>query len=88
MTKSMHTAPVLVLKFGGTSVADSAAMRRVAEIVRNAGADGSRAVVVTSAMSKVTDGLLDASCFPSPPGGGSTRCSGRPRATSRICSAW
>jgi aspartate kinase len=59
MTKSMNTAPILVLKFGGTSVADAAAMRRVAEIVRNAGAEGARPVVVTSAMSKVTDGLLD-----------------------------
>jgi aspartate kinase len=59
MTKSMQTAPILVLKFGGTSVADAAAMRRVAEIVRAAGADGGRPVVVTSAMSKVTDGLLD-----------------------------
>src|SRR5688500_17625916 len=59
MTKSMQTAPVLVLKSGGTSVADAEAMRRVADIVRAAGADGSRPTVVTSAMSKVTDGLLD-----------------------------
>lgn len=59
MTKSSSTAPILVLKFGGTSVADAAAMRRVADIVRDAGAGGARPVVVTSAMSKVTDGLLD-----------------------------
>jgi aspartate kinase len=59
MTGSMNAAPILVLKFGGTSVADATAMRRVAEIVRAAGADGARPVVVTSAMSKVTDGLLD-----------------------------
>ena len=51
--------PIVVLKFGGTSVADPAAIRRVAEIVRAAAAGGSRPVVVTSAMSKVTDGLLD-----------------------------
>ena len=59
MKKSVETAPIVVLKFGGTSVADAAAMRRVAEIVRAAGADGSRPAVVTSAMSKVTDGLLE-----------------------------
>jgi aspartate kinase len=59
MTKPVATAPILVLKFGGTSVADATAMRRVADIVRRAGADGCRPVVVTSAMSKVTDGLLD-----------------------------
>ena len=53
------SAPTVVLKFGGTSVADPTAIRRVAEIVRAAGAGGDRPVVVTSAMSKVTDGLLD-----------------------------
>jgi aspartate kinase len=52
-------APIHVLKFGGTSVADPDAIRRVAEIVRAARSGGSRPVVVTSAMSKVTDGLLD-----------------------------
>ncbi len=52
-------APIHVLKFGGTSVADPDAIRRVAEIVRADLNGGSRPVVVTSAMSKVTDGLLD-----------------------------
>ena len=52
-------APILVLKFGGTSVAGPVAIRRVADIVRDAGRDGGRPVVVTSAMSKVTDGLID-----------------------------
>lgn len=55
----MNASPILVLKFGGTSVADAAAMQRVAQIVTRAGADGCRPVVVASAMSKVTDGLLD-----------------------------
>ena len=54
-----QAAPIVVLKFGGTSVADPKAMRRVAEIVRAAAVGGNRPVVVTSAMSKVTDGLLD-----------------------------
>ena len=49
----------MVLKFGGTSVADATAMQRVARIVRAAGTQGSRPVVVTSAMSRVTDGLID-----------------------------
>lgn len=48
--------PVVVMKFGGTSVADAAAIRRVAGIVA---AERARApVVVVSAMSGVTDRLL------------------------------
>jgi len=47
-----------VLKFGGTSVEDAAAFRRVADIVRAHG--GRRAVVVVSAMSRMTDALLAA----------------------------
>jgi aspartate kinase len=50
---------VLVLKFGGTSVADAAAIGRVARIVR-AASGGARPVVVTSALGGVTDGLLAA----------------------------
>ena len=46
----------LVMKFGGTSVADAAAMARVVDIVRSA-APGPT-VVVVSAMSGVTDELL------------------------------
>lgn len=49
---------VVVMKFGGTSVEDAAAFRRVAEIARGAG-DRPR-VVVTSAMSRGTDALLGA----------------------------
>lgn len=49
---------ILVLKFGGTSVADASAFRRAGDIVAAAGGGGGRPVVVTSAMSGVTDGLL------------------------------
>jgi aspartate kinase len=47
-----------VMKFGGTSVKDAEAFRRVAEIVL--GEKENSPVVVTSAMSKVTDALLNA----------------------------
>jgi aspartate kinase len=49
---------VPVMKFGGTSVGDGAAIRRVVEIVRSEIARGSAPVVVVSAMSGVTDRLL------------------------------
>jgi aspartate kinase len=50
---------MVVQKFGGTSVADPAAIRRLIEIVRTARTrDGSGPAVVVSAMSGVTDGLL------------------------------
>ena len=50
---------MVVQKFGGTSVADPEAIRRLIEIVRTARArDGHGPVVVVSAMSKVTDALL------------------------------
>jgi aspartate kinase len=50
---------MVVQKFGGTSVADPEAIRRLIEIVRTARTrDGRGPVVVVSAMSKVTDGLL------------------------------
>lgn len=47
---------MIVAKFGGTSVADASAIRRLAEIIRARVAD--RPVVVVSALAKVTDGLL------------------------------
>ena len=50
---------MVVQKFGGTSVADPPAIRRLIEIVRTARArDGRGPAVVVSAMSKVTDTLL------------------------------
>src|ERR1044071_4516136 len=48
----------VVMKFGGTSVADAAAFENVARIVANE-RDASR-VVIVSAMSGVTDSLLAA----------------------------
>ena len=50
----------LVLKFGGTSVKDAAAMTQVARIVAAAEAGVQPLVVVVSAMSGVTDALLAA----------------------------
>jgi len=47
---------MIVMKFGGTSVQDSKAIDRVAQIVQGRLAD--RPVVVVSAMAKVTDSLL------------------------------
>jgi aspartate kinase len=50
---------MVVQKFGGTSVADPAAIRRLIEIVRTArDRDGRGPAVVVSAMSGVTDALL------------------------------
>ena len=50
---------MVVQKFGGTSVADPVAIRRLIEIVRAARTrDGRGPAVVVSAMSGVTDGLL------------------------------
>ena len=46
-----------VLKFGGSSVADATAMSRVLDIVGGA-LDGGRVVLVSSAISGCTDGLL------------------------------
>jgi aspartate kinase len=49
---------VVVMKFGGTSVQDEAAIRRLIEIVRSR--RGVQPVVVVSALGKVTDQLLEA----------------------------
>ena len=48
-----------VMKFGGTSVGDAACIRRVVDIVRRSSAE-SDIVVVVSAMSGVTNKLIDA----------------------------
>jgi aspartokinase/homoserine dehydrogenase 1 len=50
---------VLVMKFGGTSVGSAARIRAAAELIRKA-RGGRPVVVVVSAMSKITDLLLDA----------------------------
>src|SRR5262245_837233 len=50
---------MVIQKFGGTSVADPEAIRRLIEIARTARArDGRGPVLVVSAMSRVTDALL------------------------------
>jgi bifunctional aspartokinase / homoserine dehydrogenase 1 len=51
--------PLQVMKFGGTSVADAACIRNVAQIVRSAAVANS-VVVVVSAMSGVTNKLVEA----------------------------
>jgi aspartate kinase len=51
---------LVVMKFGGTSVEDPAAIRRTADIVKGRVAHGKSPVVVVSAMAKVTDQLLRA----------------------------
>ncbi len=48
----------VVMKFGGTSVEDAAAMHRTAAIVAARRARGLQPIVVVSAMAKVTDQLL------------------------------
>ena len=54
----MTTPQTVVMKFGGTSVGDARAFRRVLELVR--AERDSRPVVVVSAMSRFTDALLAA----------------------------
>ena len=49
----------LVMKFGGTSVGSAYAMGQMAAIVRNSRQDWPRVVVVVSALTKVTDLLLE-----------------------------
>jgi len=51
---------LVVMKFGGTSVEDAAAIGRTAAIVAGRVASGKSPVVVVSAMAKVTDQLLRA----------------------------
>lgn len=59
MQKSAEMAPrSIVMKFGGTSLEDAVAIRRAAQIVRHR--LNHRPVVVVSALSNVTDELLEA----------------------------
>ena len=51
--------PLLIMKFGGTSVGDAGCIRRVAQIVREASRDNS-IVAVVSAMGGVTNHLIEA----------------------------
>ncbi len=58
--KSSPAAPIVVMKFGGTSVQDAVAITRSIDIVRERRERGFSPVVVVSAMSGVTNQLLDA----------------------------
>lgn len=51
--------PVVVMKFGGTSVADSERLKRVARRAVSAHEAGNHVVVVASAMGKSTDHLIE-----------------------------
>ncbi len=51
---------LIVMKFGGTSVADGARMLNVAELTQRESARGHQVVVVVSAISGVTNTLIDA----------------------------
>jgi aspartate kinase len=55
----MNPQKTLVMKFGGTSVGTPAAMAQAAELVRQARQEWHRMVVVTSALSTVTNLLLE-----------------------------
>ena len=51
--------PLRIMKFGGTSVGDATRIRKVVEIIREAARE-SEVVVVVSAMSGVTNRLIEA----------------------------
>ncbi len=55
----------LVMKFGGTSVGSADALAKVTQIVKDARAEYPRMVVITSAMSAVTNLLLDSTTLAS-----------------------
>ena len=54
----MQPAPIIVQKYGGSSVADAGRIQRVAERVKKTREGGKRVVVVVSAMGDTTDELL------------------------------
>ena len=59
------TSSTLVMKFGGTSVGSPEALSHAAEIVQDSKADWKRIIVVTSALSGVTDMLLESATLAS-----------------------
>jgi aspartokinase/homoserine dehydrogenase 1 len=63
--KSPSNKPVgtLVMKFGGTSIGDAAAMAQAVSIVCQARSDWPRLIVVTSALTGMTDLLLDSASY-------------------------
>ena len=50
---------LLVLKFGGSSVATSTRIKNVSEIIARLRSENNRVVVVTSAMQGTTDHLIE-----------------------------
>ncbi|HET9911587.1 MAG TPA: aspartate kinase, partial [Anaerolineales bacterium] len=54
----MMATQTLVMKFGGTSVGSADALKQAAQIIKDARSEYPRLVVITSAMSGVTDLLL------------------------------
>ncbi len=58
MSSNTSTAPLRILKFGGSSLADAEAIRQAASVVADRTRQA-RVVVVVSAMAGVTDTLLD-----------------------------
>ncbi|MEP7120641.1 MAG: aspartate kinase [Byssovorax sp.] len=58
MTQAPHVRPIIVQKYGGSSVADVEKLGKVADRVVAEKRRGSDVVVVISAMGKTTDGLL------------------------------
>jgi aspartate kinase len=57
--QTMSVMPIVVQKYGGTSVADPARINAVADRVRDSRAAGNDLVVVVSAMGDTTDDLLE-----------------------------
>ena len=55
----VNSNPIIVLKFGGTSMADADHVRQVADIVLRKKSSGHRVVVVVSARARQTDGFID-----------------------------
>src|SRR5687767_12948239 len=51
---------LIVMKFGGTSVGSAERIAQAAQLAVDTAAKGHKVVVVTSAMSKVTDALIGA----------------------------
>ena len=54
----MNSQPIIVQKYGGSSVADAERIRNVARRIARRRADGTRVVVVVSAMGDTTDDLI------------------------------
>jgi aspartate kinase len=55
----MNTKPVVIMKFGGTSMADAARVAQVADIVLRKKLSGQRIVVVVSARARQTDSFIE-----------------------------